>query len=313
MAEAGCRLVEVGAAHLDVAIPLVALYPSLSAETTTALGRERLDVAPDGVAAPGPWPVVVISHGSGGAALTHRLLGRFLARAGYLVLMPDHPGNTRDDNHLADTPEILVQRPRDVSAVLDWAASEDGFPGRADQRGVAVIGHSLGGYTALALAGGRPSAVVRGATTPAARFSVEADPRVAAIVLLAPAAPWFFPEGSLADVHTPVLLLTGEHDVLVRGHGDLIAARLPTTTVLTRRDVTGAGHFSFLAPFPPARTSPALPPSQDPGSIASRSTNGCIPRWRRSCRSTSAGPDAGVADANDPREHACTGSLRTDL
>ena len=43
-----------------------------------------------------------------------------------------------------------------------------------------------------------------------------------------------------------------------------IAARLPATTPVDRRVVEGAGHYSFLAPFPPERTNPGFPPSQDP-------------------------------------------------
>ena len=59
-------------------------------------------------------------------------------------------------------------------------------------------------------------------------------------------------------------MLTGEHDTLTGSHGDLIAARLPAGTPLEHRVVRGAGHFSFLAPFPPEMVNPAFPPSQDP-------------------------------------------------
>ena len=251
---------------MDRPIPVLALYPSVSAESLVSpLGRESVDVAMDGVPAPGPWPVVVISHGSGGAAMTHRGLARYLARRGFLVLLPDHPGNNRDDNRLANAEEVLVQRPRDVSAALDWAASTTGFGGDADVRRVAVVGHSLGGYTALALAGGHPATVSPGSRGVGARpIAVDHDPRVGVVVLLAPAAGWFAGEESLAEVRSPVLLLTGEFDRLVGAHGDLIAARLPASTHIVHRVVAGAGHFSFLAPFPPERTSPSLPPSQDP-------------------------------------------------
>lgn len=265
MAEAGCRVVQVPAAHLAAPVSLVVLYPAVSIEAPTPLGPYVVDVALDGVAAAGPWPVVVISHGSGGSGLTHRDLGRHLARRGFLVLLPEHPGNNREDNHLAHTAAILEQRPRDVAAALDWAGSPAGHPWEADLRHVGIVGHSLGGYTALALAGGRPTAFAR--ETPDGRphaIAVTPDPRVAALVLFAPAAPWFLADDSLASVRTPTLMLTGEHDRLTGDHGELIAARLPATTPLRHRVVEGAGHFSFLAPFPPDRTNPAFPPSQDP-------------------------------------------------
>jgi predicted dienelactone hydrolase len=57
---------------------------------------------------------------------------------------------------------------------------------------VAVVGHSPGGYTAPAVAGG--------------------DDRLNALVLLAPATAWFQAEDSLHTVRIPILMLTAEHD-----------------------------------------------------------------------------------------------------
>lgn len=115
----GARRARVPAAHLHTPIDLLALYPSIADETPLRVGPYTIDVALDGDAVAGPWPVVVVSHGSGGSPLTHRGLARHLAAAGFLVLLPAHPGNNRDDNHLADTEDILVQRPLDMTAVLD--------------------------------------------------------------------------------------------------------------------------------------------------------------------------------------------------
>ena len=261
----GLRRARVPAAHLPDGLDVIACYPSTGDEQAIRFGPYAIDAAEDGLPMPGPWPVVVVSHGSGGSPLTHRGLARHLARAGWLVLLPTHPGNNRDDNSLANGVEILVQRPRDVRAAIDWAASSDGFPRHADTRHVGVVGHSIGGYTALALAGGRPHTIARDTPgVPARPIPVDADPRVARLVLMAPAAPWFIPEDSLASVRTPTLLLTGEHDEMTGSHGDLIAARWPAGTPLTHHIVPGAGHFSFLAPFPPEMTNPAFPPSQDP-------------------------------------------------
>ena len=209
---------------------------------------------------------MLVSHGSGGSPFTHRGLARHLAQAGFLVLLPTHPGNNRDDNHLADTAEILVQRPRDVTAVLDWAESSDGFRGHGGTAARRAWSDTRSGDT-------RDSRSRMAARTrfPGTRrecaprpIPVDADARVAALVLLAPAAPWFIADGSLDDVRVPILMLTGEHDTLTGSHGDLIAARLPAARPLEHRVVRGAGHFSFLTPFPPEMVNPAFPPSQDP-------------------------------------------------
>ncbi|MGY1593617.1 hypothetical protein ACI79D_16710 [Geodermatophilus sp. SYSU D00708] len=91
----------------------------------------------------------------------------------------------RDRNDLAGTAEILRNRPGHVRAVMDEVGGH-----HALTAGGGVVGHSLGGYTALAVAGGRPRAFPH--ETPdrqPAPAAVEPDDRVRALVLLNPAAP----------------------------------------------------------------------------------------------------------------------------
>jgi len=131
---------------------------------------------------------------------------------------------------------------------------------------VAIVGHSMGGYTALAAAGARPTAFVRETADGRARVvPVTSDDRVRALVLLAPATPWYMAPGALRDVRVPILMLTAEHDPHTpEGHAEIVRRGLPPATPLAHRVVPGAGHFSFLSPFPAAMTTPAFAPSQDP-------------------------------------------------
>ena len=242
-----------------------ALYPSVDPEAPVRLGPYTIDVAVDGPPELGHFPIVVISHGSGGSPLTHRLLALHLAREGWLVLLLEHPGNNRDDNSLADTAAILEQRPRDVRAALDWAASPEGFGSAADTTRVGVVGHSLGGYTALALAGGRPTAFARetAARVPAP-VDVAPDERVGAIVLMAPATPWFTAPGALSDVRVPILMFTGEHDRIAPPQfAAIVREGVPGSTPIEHRVVGGASHYAFLAPFPPEMVRPGFPPAED--------------------------------------------------
>jgi predicted dienelactone hydrolase len=50
--------------------------------------------------------------GTGGTHLGYRLLAGHLAESGYIVVMPEHPGNNRNNGELAGTAENVVNRAR---------------------------------------------------------------------------------------------------------------------------------------------------------------------------------------------------------
>jgi predicted dienelactone hydrolase len=207
---------------------------------------------------------VLLSHGTGGSPLTHRLLAHFLARHGFAVGLPRHHANHRDDNSWHNTPDNLVARPRHLSLAIDGLLAEFGAALRPD--GVAVIGHSLGGYTALALAGGLPGSLPHEhADGTPQRIPVVSDARVRALVLLAPATVWYRAAAALREVRVPILLLMGEKDEWTPDfHAQIVLQGVPDRRQVQHRLIENAGHYSFLSPFPPERTGPAFPPSQDP-------------------------------------------------
>lgn len=262
----GCRALRVEDPAGNGPVPVWVFHPTREAPKGERVGGYVLEVARDAAPTGDDCPLVVISHGTGSSPLVHRNLACHLAREGFVVVAIEHPGNNRDDNHLAFTLQNLEDRPRHVQLVIDALFADPAFAPHLSRHGVAVIGHSLGGYTALALAGGHPVTLPQesadGAPHP---IEVVHDPRVRAIVLLAPAAAWFHPEGALADVEAGILLLTGEHDQHAPSfHGQLVARGVGAGHRMVQREVPNAGHFSFLSPFPPERTGPQLPPSQDP-------------------------------------------------
>jgi predicted dienelactone hydrolase len=251
---------------VELPFPTLVLYPSDSPEHPEQLGPDVLSVAMNAPVAAGVFPLVVISHGSGGSPMSHRTLAAHLARNGFVAAMPEHPGNNRNNNELADTIANLTNRPRHIRAVIDWAFASDAFGSSLLPDTVAIIGQSMGGYTALAVAGGIPTSFPRESPDREPRqVEVDADPRVKALVLLAPATPWFMATGALRGVRIPILLWTAEKDEHTPAfHGEIVKAGVPDQALVEHRIAANAGHFSFLSPFPESMTDRGFAPSQDP-------------------------------------------------
>jgi predicted dienelactone hydrolase len=180
--------------------------------------------------------------------------------------MPVHPGDNREDRSSTDTPANLFARPRHLVAVIDHVLADPGLGGGLMPERVAVVGHSMGGFTALALAGAVPAATAREEPGGERRaLAVASDPRVAALVLLAPATAWFRREGALDAVAVPVLMMSGDRDeVTTAWHARIVEEGLTAAAPLEHRAVAGAGHNSFLSPYPPEMVGPAYPASLDP-------------------------------------------------
>jgi len=256
---AGSRQMQIRDEAKGISFPALVLYPTEVPSAPTAFGPYTLDVSPDAPAAEGRFPIVVISHGNGGSHLVYRALSTHLAKNGYVVALLEHAGNNRNNNELEGTHENLVNRPRHVRLTIDAVSSDPQLRACVQPDNVAIIGHSIGGYTALAVAGGTPWSETR------QRVEVVADPRVRALVLLAPATAWYLPEDSLSQVTVPILMLIAEHDPFTpRWHADVVLDRVPDRAQVTCRVIENAGHFSFLSLFPPQMRNASFLPSTDP-------------------------------------------------
>lgn len=256
---AGSRQIEVKDMQRGMSFPALVLYPTKVPSVPTEIGPYPFDVSPHAPPAPGSFPLVLISHGNGGLHLLYRTIAVHLARHGYVVAMPEHYGNNRRNNALEGTHDNLVLRPRHVSLTIDAVLADDRFRECAQRANAAVIGHSIGGYTALAAAGGKPW------SQDGKRVDVMHDWRLRALVLLAPATAWFLPDGSLDKVDIPILMLSAEHDPFTPPwHADIVLKGVPDRSKVKCRVVANAGHFSFLSPFPPQMKQPNFRPSTDP-------------------------------------------------
>jgi predicted dienelactone hydrolase len=99
----------------------------------------------------GPVPVILLSHGTGGASEDLSWLAEPLRDAGYLVAAVDHHGNSYNDEYLVEGFAFLWERARDITLVLDHLSETY----NVDKHRIGAAGFSLGGYTVAALMGAR--------------------------------------------------------------------------------------------------------------------------------------------------------------
>jgi predicted dienelactone hydrolase len=106
-------------------------------------------------------PVIIISHGLGLDSSNFRYLAKHLASHGLAVIVPNHPDVLLKKINLTKLEEAkeLINRPLDIKYILDELEKIDQvhtpFQGKLNLQQVGVFGQSLGGYTALALAGAK--------------------------------------------------------------------------------------------------------------------------------------------------------------
>ncbi len=196
-----------------------------------------LDAPP--VSAAGPFPLMLFSHGNFGIRFQSYYLTELLASHGFVVAAMDHAGNTAIDlvfDTLAPFDQVRVDRPLDVSFTIDSLLAASAEPGghlfgRIDASRIGVAGHSFGGYTALAAAGGIDEA--------------PADARIDAVLPISPAS-GLLTDAQLAAVTVPALIVGGTDDITtpVDDQSSRPFALLPSPDRL-RVDLVTAGHQSF--------------------------------------------------------------------
>jgi len=190
------------------------------------------------VSTDGPFPLVVFSHGNNGIRFQSFFLMEALASHGFVVVAPDHAGNTAGDLVLPGPP-IPFQakdRPLDISLVITRMLEKnddasDAFFDSLDGIRIGVMGHSFGGFTTMAMATGFQD--------------VPPDPRVRVLVPISPAVGGLSDE-QLASVDRPLLVLGGTADITVPVEpSNTRTFELPVARPRYRVDILDAGHNSF--------------------------------------------------------------------
>ncbi len=100
-------------------IELAIWYPTTVVSSKQDLRAYSLDVSLGARSIPGKRPLIVISHGTGGNLMNHHELAAALARAGFIAVALNHPGDYYKDKSTRGKAEYFFERPRQVSRVLN--------------------------------------------------------------------------------------------------------------------------------------------------------------------------------------------------
>jgi len=299
---------QVGERHLNATNPTAALrdadhkdtvrvtvwYPAAAdaKEVSLGLGPPGKPLFLIGSAAPDAdfvdsarRPVILFSHGFGGTA---RMMAWFtlpLARAGYVVIAVDHPGNNGMEKMTLGGAIMYWDRPGDLAAALAAVKADPTVAPHIDLARLGVAGFSAGGFTAIASTGVHVDVArlqafctanpTDGICMPQKEFPLSTEqmlaaaqspdlapevahsgddhgiPGVRAAFAIAPAIVQSFEPASLKADQTPIAIILGSADPVAPPdtNGRVAAHDLPHVEL---KELPGVGHYDFLATCTPA-------------------------------------------------------------
>ncbi len=223
-------------------------------------------------------PIIVFSHGLGSVRTDMRYLAEHLASHGYVVAALEHPGS--NETHVKKAlalqapllaAEEFLNRPKDISFVLDQLKTlnqtEGSLQGKLASDRVMVVGYSLGGATALSIAGaelqltqlkqrcpGNVLALSLGENAqcfakslPEDRYQLR-DPRVKAAIAFSPTTSLLFGETGLTNVAVPILVGASSADKTTPALTEQVIAfdKMPSPKWLV--GFVGGTHLSIKDP-----------------------------------------------------------------
>jgi len=230
-------------------------------------------------------PLAVISHGFASNRFLLEYLAQHLASHGITVVSIEHPDTneasvanlplTLDPTNLIPA-SVFLDLPKDVSFVLDELAKinrqPDSLAGQFNTEETLVIGHSLGGYATLALAGGElnlnelrdfceggrklgrsPADLVQCAATelPGNRITLR-DRRIKQAVAINPAVGTLFGEKGLSNINIPILLVASSDDSWTPAVNHQLRPFTQLRDPKYLLTAIGATHFSTTDPDRPS-------------------------------------------------------------
>jgi predicted dienelactone hydrolase len=240
-----------------------------------------------------PFPVIVISHGIASDRTAFVYLAEHLASYGFAVAVLEHPGSNAERVQqyfvgLAAAPDAkeFINRPLDIKFLLNelqrLEKSDSSLQGKLNFQQVGVIGHSFGGYTALALAGAKinfdqlrkdcdPSNTssfnlslilqCQAIELPPTDYQLS-DDRIKVAIAINPIDSSIMGESEIRKIKVPVMLVAGSQDIFAPPVSEQIR---PFTWLADPNKylavVENATHFSAIAEPTPENDILPVPPA----------------------------------------------------
>jgi len=156
----GVRQITAPSKERGIDLDVTVWYPADSGDKPITLGESVFFVGTpailDAPISEGNFPLILLSHGAGLAGHAQALswIATPLAKQGFVVAAPTHPGNTGANRSAAETMKLWL-RPADITETLNAMEKDSFFKEHLEHDKVGILGLSMGGSTALAIAGAR--------------------------------------------------------------------------------------------------------------------------------------------------------------
>jgi predicted dienelactone hydrolase len=191
----------------------------------------------------GRAPLLAFSHGFHGCNTQSTYLMQQFADAGYIVVAPNHKDAFCERTGRGMRPEerfgqaatwddgTYRERGDDIRNLLEAMRRDSEWRSQVDWSRVGLVGHSLGGYTVLGLAGAWPSWRL---------------PNIKAVLAWSPYCDPYALKGDLGGIRIPVMYQGGTRDLgitpsIKKSGGCFLKNASPAIFV----EFAGAGHFAW--------------------------------------------------------------------
>lgn len=234
-----------------------------------------IDAAPGGAPAAGTFPLIILSHSTAGTRFSYHDTASWLAAQGFVVAAPTHPRDSMDNMDDLFTWAQLTGRMENIVSTINIVLKDKDISKSIAKDRIGLVGYGAGGTAALFLGGAVPDCAVwpewrekSDGETPYNRARVresidkmcaffpmekmQADKRIKAMVVVAPAYGMLFGPNSFEKFFSPALIVATEKDTFNKK--ELGSAHLAKFlgTKAHFLEIAKADTGAMMAPCPPA-------------------------------------------------------------